>query len=524
MIYRFDLFLLDVPRRELRRGEELVPVEPQVFDFILTLIEARERVVSRDELLERVWGGRIVSEATIGSRLNAARAALGDKGAEQRLIRTFPRKGVRFIGEVRELPQPELKSHTQSATASIAAPRAGVRLPGLAVLPFANMSGNPDEDYFADGMADEIITALSRSSSLFVVARSSSFTYKGRAADVRQIGQELGVGYVLQGGVRRGRDRLRITGQLVDAGTGVHLWSDRFDGDPVNVLELQERVAERVAAAIEPTLQMAEVRHHGRDLAPRLDAYDLLLRANALLAEFTPGSMAAALDRLGEALAIDPTYAPAMASLAYTRAQCDFQGWIVQGKADREEAVRSAWRAAELAPDDAQVAWMAAFSIWAMSRSEGRRARDLFARSLLLNPNSAMALTLAGWIEIMCGNVSEGRAMVSRAQMLNPRDPRGWLMFGALALASIVEEDYVDAKRSAEQALALNRRFAVALRVLAVASVRLGDIGGARRAVAELLVIEPSLTISGFFARVPFPQESMASNYVDALKGAGLPD
>jgi tetratricopeptide (TPR) repeat protein len=178
----------------------------------------------------------------------------------------------------------------------------------------------------------------------------------------------------------------------------------------------------------------------------------------------------------------------------------------------------------ELAPDDAQIAWMAAFAIWAMGRFEGRKARDLFARSLLLNPNSAMALTFAGWIEIMCGNVTEGRSMVARAHVLNPRDPRGWLTFGVQALASLVEEDYSSALRLAEQALALNRRFAVALRVIVVANVKLGSLDRARDAVAELLAIEPELTVSGFLSRIPMPLESMAQTYAKSLRLAGLPD
>ncbi|HET6236473.1 MAG TPA: winged helix-turn-helix domain-containing protein, partial [Acetobacteraceae bacterium] len=343
VIYRFAGCTLDTARRELRHGDDLVAIEPQVFDVLTFLIEARDRVVSRDDLMDTVWHGRIVSEATLSSRLNSARTAIGDNGAEQRLIRTLPRKGVRFVGEVREVadPEPEPPRHgAPPATPPAAiAWRNGSRLPSIAVLPFTNMSGDPEQDYFADGMAEEIITALSRSSGLFVIARNSSFTYKGRAIDVRQVGQELGVTYVLEGSVRRSRDQLRITGQLVDAASGAHLWSDRFDGDLQNVFELQDRVSESVAAAIEPTLQLAEIGRLGRDRPVRLDAYDYLLRAYALLSEFTADSMAAALDCLDHSLAVDPAYAPAMAAAAYCRAQCHFQGWAQQDDAGRAEAV-----------------------------------------------------------------------------------------------------------------------------------------------------------------------------------------
>jgi TolB-like protein/Flp pilus assembly protein TadD len=524
VIYQFAGCTLDTARRELRQGDDLVAIEPQVFDVLTFLIEARDRVVSRDALLDTVWHGRIVSEATISSRLNSARTAIGDNGAEQRLIRTLPRKGFRFVGEVREVADPEPEPPRRGAPPAAIAWRDGPRLPSIAVLPFTNMSGDPEQDYFADGMAEEIITALSRSSGLFVIARNSSFAYKGKAIDVRQVGQELGVAYVLEGSVRRSRDQLRITGQLVDAVSGAYLWSDRFDGDPRNVFELQDRVSESVTAAIEPTLQFAEIGRLGRDRPARLDAYDYLLRAYALLSEFTADSMAAASDCLDHSLAVDPAYAPAMAAAAYCRAQCHFQGWAQQDDAARAEAVRLAWRAVELAPNDAQVLWMAAFAVWNMARTGRDRARELFGRSLLINPNSAMALTLAGWIETMCGNQGAGREMVARAQRLNPRDPRGWLMSGVMAIAAVIDEDYAEAVRWAERALAQNRRFAVALRVLAVALVRLGEQDRARQAVRELLEIEPELTISGFFARIPVPLESMAKAYADALKTAGLPE
>lgn len=515
MILRFETFTLDTALRELRRDGALVALEPQVLDLLRYLIEARDRVVTRDDLLDAVWQGRIVSEATLSSRINAARTAVGDSGAEQRLIRTLPRKGMRFVGEVLDSAPPPIVW------------RETPRLPALAVLPFTNMSGDPAQDYFADGMAEEIITALSRISGLFVIARNSSFIYRGRATDIRQIGQELGVGYVLEGSVRRGADRLRITGQLIDATSGGHLWSDRFDGDMDDVFDLQERVANSVAAAIEPTLQFAEIARLDRAPPAQMEAYDLLLRASALMAGFTAEGMGEALLCLDKALALDPAYAPALAAQAYGRAQGQFQGWLRQDETTCAAAVAMAWHAAELAPGDAQVLWMAAFAIWTLGWAAGEaghgRARDLFARSLLVNPNSAMALTLAGWIEIMNGHVEEGRAMVERAQRLNPRDPRGWLADGVLSLAGVIEEDWPIALRWAEKSLAQNRRFAVALRVAAVAHVKLGQIERARGAVADLLEIEPGLTISGLFTRIPFPLERMAHTYAEALALAGLP-
>lgn len=510
VVYRFGSFVLDPGRRELRRDGDLVPLEPQVFDLLEFLIRARDHVVSRDDLLDAVWHGRVVSEATLSSRVNAARAAIGDTGVQQRLIRTLPRKGVRFVGAVEEVV---------SRTAP-GPPTAAPKGPSIAVLPFTNMSGDPEQDYFADGMAEEITTALSRCSFLFVIARNSAFTYKGKAVDVRTVGRELGVDYLMEGSVRRAGERLRIAGQLIDATTGAHLWADRFEGDAHDVFALQDRVAESVVAAIEPTLQRAEI---GRRRQDRPDAYDLLLRALALEHEFTSDSMAAALACLQRALALDPAYAPAMATAAYCEAQRQFQGWSSDPSA-RAEAVRLAWGAAELAPNDAQVLWMAAFAIWAMAEKARERAPDLFRRSLLINPNSAMALTLAGWIEVMRGNQGFGREMLLRAQRLNPRDPRGWFASGALAIAAVIDGDYAGAAAWAERALAQNRRFAVALRVLAVALVKLGERERAAAVARELLAIEPELTVSAFFARIPVPLEKMARTYAEALSAAGLPE
>ena len=253
--------LLDIDRRELRRGGERIALEPQVFDLLVYLVRNRERVVSKDDLLEAIWGGRIVSELTMTSRINAARKAVGDSGQAQRLIRTVPRKGIRFVGAVRE---------RQTLTAMVDTPpeiatepsRPAVALshkPSIAVLPFANLGGDAEQKYFAEGVVDEIITALSRIPWLFVMARNSSFTYKGQAVDVKQVDRELGVHYVLEGSVRNAGGRVRIAAQLIDAANGAHLWAERFDGSLETIFELQDQVAIGVAAAIELALHSSKI-------------------------------------------------------------------------------------------------------------------------------------------------------------------------------------------------------------------------------------------------------------------------
>ncbi len=242
MRFSFGEFALDTDRRELRRGSELVSIGPQVFDVLEFLVKNRERVVSKDDLLQAVWGGRIVSESTLTSCINSVRTAIGDTGEEKNLIRTIARKGFRFVGEINErsaavdeAPLPQARGE-QAVRVAPALPLPDK--PSIAVLPFQNLSGDPEQEYFADGIVDDIITALSRMRWLFVIARNSSFTYKGRAVDVKQVGRELGVRYVLEGSVRKAASRVRITGQLVDVSNGATLWADRFDGALEDIFDL----------------------------------------------------------------------------------------------------------------------------------------------------------------------------------------------------------------------------------------------------------------------------------------------
>jgi TolB-like protein len=330
---------LDPERRELRRRGELIPLEPQVFDLLVYLVRNRDRVVSKDELVTAIWGGRIVSESTLTTRINAARTAVGDSGEGQRLIRTLPRKGFRFVGVVRE---GQKLAAPVDARPLAAEPRAAALAlldkPSIAVLPFANLSGDPEQEYFADGMVEEIITALSRIGGLFVIARNSTFTYKGRAVAVQQVGRELGVRYVLEGSVRKGRHRVRIAAQLIDAATDAHLWADRFDGSLEDVFELQDKVAVSVAGIIEPTLQNAEIRLSSGRPTEDLTAYELYLRAIAPSAQgWDRERIVEVLGHLGQAIERDPYYGPALALAAICHADLDAAGW-----ADHEDANRSA--------------------------------------------------------------------------------------------------------------------------------------------------------------------------------------
>jgi TolB-like protein len=393
--------------------------------------------------------------------------------------------------------------------------------PSIAILPFSNMGGELEDEYFADGMAEEITNALSRCSSLFVIARSSSYTYKGRSIDVRQVGRELGVRYVLEGSVRRGGDHLRIAGQLTDAISGRIIWADRFDGRRGEVFALQDHVTECVVAAIEPSLQAAEIERLKHKSEANLDAYDLLLRAQQLEYELTESSLAAAIGHIQSAIAIDPFYAPAMALGAYCYAVRRFQGWEKEPENEEAEGVRLAERALEFGHDDSNVLWMSGYAFRELAM-DVPRCKVLVGRSLQINPNSAIALTIAAWNEIVLENPVGALEILNRAERLSPRDPRAWFMANARTLANLALGQFEQAAISAKRSLAQNPRSAQARRMLTSALANMGNKEGAHRALIEVMKHEPNLTLGELRGRLKFMPDSIWYNLGGGLRIAGL--
>jgi TolB-like protein len=330
--FLFDDLTLDADRRELRRGAGRIAVEPQVFDLLVYLVQNRERVVSKDDLIASVWGGRIVSDSTLTSHINAARKAVGDSGGEQKLIRTVPRKGLRFVGTVlSQADGVETAPDTGSPGAETHEPaRPALPLPdrpAIAVLPFINMSGDPEQEYFSDGISEDIITALSKLRWFFVIARNSSFIYKGKAVHMKQVAEELGVGYVIEGSVRKGGDRVRITAQLNDVATGSHIWAERYDRGLADVFAVQDEITEAIVAAIEPQLYAAESFRARRKPPDSLDAWDLVMRALSHYWRVTRQDNVVAQALLEKAIAIDPSYGQALGVLATSHTFSAHMGW-----------------------------------------------------------------------------------------------------------------------------------------------------------------------------------------------------
>jgi len=521
--YLFEDFVLDADRRELRRGVRLVAIEPKVFDLLVHVITNHDRVVSKDDLIAAVWKGRIVSDSALTSCINAARTALGDSGEAQHLIKTFPRKGIRFVGGVRLDHNP-----SGEAPADIGG-NSGPLLslpdrPSIAVLPFANMSSDPEQEYLADGIVEEIITALSRMRWLFVIARTSSSTYKGRAVDIKQVGRELGVRYVLEGSVRKSGSRLRITGQLIEASTGLHLWADRFDGMVNDIFGLQDRVTEAVVGAIEPKLEQTEIERARRKPTDNLDAYDCYLRAVANYYPATPEEASAMLTLLTRARNLDPGFAAAYGMAAWCHARRKGFGWVSDKEKEAAEAARLARKAVELSKDDAQPLAWAAFAL-ALLVGELDEATVVIDRALGLNQNLAIGWATSGWLRVWRGEPDMAIEHLARAMRLSPLGPMVGAAQSATAHAHFFVGRHEEACLWAGRTTVESPRVPGGLRILAASNALAGHSERARAAVARLLQIDPSRCITNLKDVLgPYRRAQDVEKYKEGLRKAGLPE
>ena len=395
--------------------------------------------------------------------------------------------------------------------------------PSLAVLPFQNMSGDPEQEYFADGMVEEITTAISRLPWLFVIARNSSFTYKGRVVDVKQVARELGVRYVLEGSVRKAGNRVRITGQLIDATTGNHIWADRFDGALDDIFDLQDRVSSSVVGAIEPKLRQSEIERASRKPTESLDAYDLYLRALAQSYRFSEEGLAQAVSLLRQALAIDPSYAPAAAFVGWCRMFQRVQGWGAVSEAEVAEGVSLARQALEAARDNPEVMWQTAYPLFYFT-GETALAEAVLDRALMLNSNAATAWICRGNIHALRNQPEAAMEDLDRAQRLSPFDPFGYVNAWGFAIAHIAAGRFEQAIQWADRALHDQPRFIIAIRAKIVANAHLGRLDEARAECARMLALYPGLTIAAFRASAASFAPEFVERYVTGLRLAGLPE
>jgi TolB-like protein len=539
--YVFDDHELDSDRRELRREGQLIPTEPQVFDLLHFLIRERHRVVSKDDLIESIWHGRIVSESTLASRITEARHAIGDSGDQQRLIRTISRKGVRFIGEVREesgrqngrpavvsAPThngderfgPDVVSKSPDVAGALALPDK----PSIVILPFTNLSGDPSQEYFADGMVEDITIALGRLPWLFVIGSGSAFTYKDRAVDTRKVGSELGVRYVLRGSVRKAESRARITAELTDAVHGGHIWADRFEGELSDVFEMQDRVASHVSATIAPALQSAELKRSERKPTESLTAYDLYLRALRYQRDDAQHNQQA-LHLLERAVGLDRAYGAAYGLAAFCHFWRKVLGWVYPTDPSLKDGVRLSHLAVEHGANDSEALWMAAQSV-VMLGGDVERAIEWVDRSLALNPNSPSAWWTSVLVRAFSGAADTALEHATRAQRLDPLDPLSGTHKTATGVAHFFAGRYQEAAAVAEQVLKREPSFPPALRLRVAASGRL-QVPDAQSYVRRLLDVRPNETVQLIrdYYSAPLTQNRRGlEDYLDGLSGAGLPE
>ena len=518
MEFHFSNFVLDSDRRELSLAGRGVPVEPQVFDLLVHLIENGDRVVSKDELIDKIWGGRIVTDSTLTSRINAARKAVGDSGLEQSVIRTVPRKGFRFVGSLRG---PALERQAPAADQSEPLPSA-LSLPdrpAIAVLPFTNMSGDREQDYFSDGISEDIITALSKLRWFFVIARNSSFVYKGRAVHISQVARELGVRYVLEGSVRRSGDQMRISAQLNDVSTGSHIWAERYDRSLADVFAVQDEITASIVTAIEPHLYAAENFRAQRKPPGSLDAWDLVMRALSHFWRVTREDNVVAQALLEKAIAIDPDYGQALGVLATSLIFGAHMGW-----ADMRKVVPVAERAALAAVEaDSEDAWAhhgLAYAYLFQGRYDDSIAE--FELSINLNPNSSLTQAFYGLALCYCGRWREGEQAVGRALRLSPRDPSTALYTGIFAYAQFIGGNYDAAIRLARESLRMRADFVGAHRVLTAAAALSGQQELASAALQGLLRVQPNISLAWMTKDMPIREPADRERYVEGLRRAGL--
>ncbi len=513
--FQFEDFTLDLARLRLDGPSGQVELRPKAFEVLRYLVENAGRVVTKDELMTVVWPGVTVTDESLTHCVSEVRRALGDKA--QRMVKTARRRGYLFDACVTTDSDAD-----KPATPDAEPARSPVAdRPSIAVLPFVNMTGDPEQEYFADGIVEDLITALSRFRRLLVISRNSSFVYKGRAVDVRDVGHELGVRYVLEGSVRRAGNRLRITGQLIDADSAAHLWADRYDGEMEDVFDLQDRITRNVAAVIEPRVLAAEIARATRKGTAKLDAYDHYLRARPLAQTRTRQGLDAAIDSLQSAVKADPAYAQAWAMLALGTAMRFFLGHLDRD-AVAPDVVRFARKAIACDRDDAEVLAIAAYMpAWSGDHGE---AVELAHRAIELNCHSSSVCTYCGWASVFAGLFDEAIALFQESLVLDPLNARDAADFAGVAAGYFYLRKFDEAAGWAKRGAAKNPEHTSSLRYHAAALAHAGRLAEAREVVEILLARQPNSSLTRSRQGNSLRHDWMLALYIEGLRLAGLPD
>ena len=542
--YQFSEFEIDLGQQELRRLGEAVRIEPQVFDLIVHLVRHHDRIVSKDELIETIWNGRIISEAALSSRINGARRALGDNGNDQALIRTVHKRGFRFVGDVQAIDAPVTdsraaplapeKSDGISGRVSVSAEvsrlddivsesvRAeAITRSSIAVIPFGNMSDDPENDYFSYGLTEDIIRLLARNRWLSVISRHSTIAFQGRVVDAREIGELLGVRYVMVGSVRKNRDAVRITAELVRAADGKQLWADKYDLQLEYIFDIQEEMARQIAATIEPELSKVEQQLAARKAPENLDAWDCYQRGLWNLWRFTTPGFDSAETYFQRAIDADPNFARGHGALSYVNLQRAFIDEPSDRTARLETALRQGRHAVAL--DELDCFCHCALGRVLAVTHQNEEALATLDVSLELNPSFAQAYFAQGFNMLWHGRELEAETLLDRAIMLSPRDShiaafhhvRSWTHFSLGEYDIAVEF----ARRATRQPNTTYQAFAT----LAASLGHLGDRAQAETAAAEVLQRKPNYSIETARQELFFCNDTdFIKRFADGLRIAGI--
>ncbi|WP_244422750.1 winged helix-turn-helix domain-containing protein [Sinorhizobium meliloti] len=497
--------MLDPVRGLLRRNGQSVTLGHRGLALLRALLEARGGVVSKTDLIERAWPGTIVEESNLTVQIAALRKALGLAPDGREWITTIPRTGYRLA----------ISSGAEDA-ADIMLTR-----PTLVVLPFTNLDGGPDQDYFADGVVNDIITALTRFKSFAVVARQSSFAYKGNFPDVRLIAKELGVSYLLEGSIRRSGNRLRIAAHLVDGDSGIHLWSQSFDGKIGDLFDFQDRITESVATLVEPRIQAAEIERSRRERSGSIAAYDIYLQALAKISTETEGDNAEAYALLKQGLEAEPDNALLLAHAAWALEHRHTMGWPALGDNDVAECAALARRGLEHAAGDAMVMAHCGVALLQTAKDYDWAVAVLQAAAEA-NPNNLMVVVRAGLAHLHCGSLEEALAHFRRANRLSPGDRGAHFSLCGIADIHLIRGNYAEAIAWAARALASNPNFDPTLWVLIAANAHLGRLEEARRYLRQLKRLTPAVTIGRIKAGQPAKDPTRTAAILEGLRNAGL--
>ncbi|MDN5004709.1 winged helix-turn-helix domain-containing protein [Bradyrhizobium sp. GCM10027634] len=510
-ILEFGPFRLDADAGILFRGAEPTSLGQRAVLLLALLVRRAGEPVSKSDLIEAAWPALAVEDSNLTVQIAAVRRALADASGVAQWIETLPRRGYRYVGPAVTAPNPD-----RASGPSLTLPDR----PSIAVLPFANLSGDAEQDYFADGMVDDIITGLSRINWLFVIARNSTFTYKGRAVDVKQVGRELGVRYVLEGSVRKTGGNTRITGQLIDTSTGMHVWAERYDRQSEDIFALQDDIAMSVVGAIAPSLRRAEINRVKRQRPDSLDAYDLVLRAQPDVDSGMPEQVTQALVLLERAIAFEPSYALAHGNAAMCH-HCLFLRAGLQ-ETSRAASIKHARSAIAHGQDDALALTLAGFSI-GMDGHDRSAAFTALDAALAISPSSALTYILGSVMLGWGGDADRAIEWSERGMRLSPFDSWAFAAFDAQAMGHFHRGRFEEACRAAYRSVQANPRHSITHVQLAAALAKLGRLQEARAAATRVLELHPTFRYGRQFQGVNCAP-ALAASLGEALRAAGLPE